>query len=62
MRTSEEKVEKLNIESADKDRVYQDPKHDPVFGEISEEGPNYRNVCIVQDLHACMTSFKSNSG
>ncbi|KAB8079290.1 transmembrane amino acid transporter protein-domain-containing protein [Aspergillus leporis] len=44
MRTSEEKVEKLNIESADKDRVYQDPKHDPVFGEISEEGPNYRNV------------------
>lgn len=22
-----------------------DPNHDFVFGEITEEGPNYRNVC-----------------
>jgi hypothetical protein len=24
----------------------QNPSHDVVFGEITEEGPNYRNVCI----------------
>jgi hypothetical protein len=28
--------------------VYHDPSvnHDAVFGEITEEGPNYRDVCI----------------
>lgn len=24
---------------------YEDATHDAVFGEITEEGPNYRNVC-----------------
>lgn len=24
--------------------------HDAVFGEITEDGPNYRNVCILQEI------------
>lgn len=26
--------------------IQDDPNHDFVFGEITEEGPNYRNVCM----------------
>jgi hypothetical protein len=41
----------FNVQHQGKDEtkpIYpeQNPIHDVVFGEITEEGPNYRNVCI----------------
>lgn len=38
-----------------------DPTYDAVFGEITEEGPNYRNVHISQTTHA-YTPCKSGIG
>lgn len=30
--------------------VYEDTAHDAVFGEITEDGPNYRDVSATQSL------------
>lgn len=38
--------ETYHIDYIEKD---QGPDQDAVFGEITEEGPNYRNVCASQD-------------
>lgn len=35
------------------------PSHDAVFGEITEEGPNYRSVCSVAK-YTCMLSLVSH--
>jgi hypothetical protein len=36
--------------------------HDPVFGEISEDGPDYRNVSLSwKYFHICQTDIPSTS-
>lgn len=47
--------------SPKKEEVWEEVTHDAVFGEISEEGPNYRNVCI-GTIHRCTHSSKLISG
>lgn len=46
MEVSEQRQSKEHDEVDLKD-LQNDPNHDFVFGEITEEGPNYRNVRMV---------------
>ena len=46
-----EKVEKslspVPSHEASKEGQMLDAQHDPIFGEITEEGPNYRSVRVI---------------
>ena len=40
------------------EEVWEEVTHDAVFGEISEEGPNYRNVCLCK-AHMCVKNWQN---
>lgn len=46
MEVSEQRQSKEHDDEVDLKDIQNDPNHDFVFGEITEEGPNYRNVRI----------------
>ena len=41
-------IDDMQDHAPKKEEVWEEVTHDAVFGEISEEGPNYRNVRISQ--------------